>query len=237
MLLSRLLGIALAGAVTAACRDNTGPATTVVPGVITWIEWPAQVRSTDTNSVRITASVPCPYRPVYSVAVEDKDVRVTVEGRYSGGNAICPMSGANAGTGAGYDTALALPPLGVGIEALHPVYTIWASVAAGPGYGNMFSPAERAVGTIQVLFAPDTSTYFAGLIFMRQDSLGCWRAQPLSAWPSPLWAFAEAPDLPTTAYWRPAFLIGQLVAGSPAGCGDDRSINARTLEVDVASWP
>ncbi len=234
MLLTRVLRIALAGAaVTAACKDSAGPGQTLVPGVITWIEWPAQVRSTDTDTVLVTASVPCPYRPVYSVTVEDRDVHVTVMGRSLGGSGICPLSG----TGAGYDTALALPQLGVGIESLHPVYTVWASVAAGPGYQGMYSSVQREVGTIQVLFAPDTTTDFAGLVLMRQDSLGCWRARPMSEWPSPPWALAEAPALPPTTTWKPAFLIGQLVAGSPAGCGDDRSIDARTLEVDVAPWP
>lgn len=230
MHLSRLHQIALAGVVlAAACRESTGPGTTVVPGVITWIEWPAEVRSTDTDSIRISALAPCGSKPEYSVSVVGKAVHVTLQERQL--NLGCPelMSG----TGAGYDTVLALPRLGVGIEAQHPVYAISAPLPSGPSYFDLSLPAERTLGFISVVSAPDTTTSFAGLTSLTLDSSGCWRVQPWSEGFRPRWALAAPPDLTPDWSGRPALLIGQFVPGSPAACGDARSVQPATLEVDA----
>ena len=221
--------LVLAAIVAAACRESTGPGTIVRPGLVTWIEWPAEVRSTDTDSIRISASVPSCFKAEYGVVVEGRAVRVTVQAR--GLNLGCPEL--SSATGAGYDTVLALPRLGVGIEAQFPVYTISAPLPSGPSYRDLDQPTERTLGFISVLYAPDTTTDFAGAAWLTVDSNGCWRAQPWSEGPRPRWALSASPSLTPDWSGRPALLIGQFVPGSPAACGDAQSVQPVTLEVDA----
>jgi hypothetical protein len=214
-----LAGVVLA----AACKESTGPGTTVVPGVITWIEWPTAVTGSQAESLRVSTVERCGFRMVYGVALQGTEVHVTAQAR-SRTDIVCLQDG---GSGAGHDTVLALPQLGAGSP-----YTIWAPVP-GPTYGSFGRPTERMLGYIQVVSAPDPSIQFAGIVSLALDSLGCWRARPLSAPPVPQWAFAKAPALTPESVGRRAFLVGQFVAESPAACGDARGISAWTLEVDA----
>lgn len=92
------------------------------------------------------------------------------------------------------------------------------------------APSDRLVGYFDVATTPDTTPEFAGAAYLISDSLGCWRALPWSEGPGRWLALAQPPPL-TSGWQGNAFLVGQLVAGSPPSCGDARSINASTLAV------
>jgi hypothetical protein len=224
----RLGRIVLAGmVVAAACRESTGPGMTVVPGAITWIEWPAAVSLGQVASVRVSSIEWCGYQTVYGVAVRGTEVHVTAEAR-ARSDMVCLQGG---GSGAGFDTVLALPQLGTGGSGSFVPYMLWAPVP-GPAYGGFGRPTERMLGYVEA-GGTDTSTHFAGIVSLALDSLGCWRAQPLSAPPIPRWAFARPLALAPASAGRRAFLVGRFVAESPAACGDARAIAPLTLEVDA----
>jgi hypothetical protein len=151
---------------------------------------------------------------VWGVSVNGADVRVT--GSVYNREIPCLDNG----TGAGYDTVLALTALP------DQLYTVWAPMLDLISW----SPSDRLVGYFDVATTPDTTPEFAGAAYLISDSLGCWRALPWSESPGRWLALAQPPPL-TSGWQGNAFLVGQLVAGSPPSCGDARSINASTLAV------
>jgi hypothetical protein len=224
----RLGRIVLAGAVFAvACRESTGPGTTVVPGAITWIEWPAAVTASHPESLRISGFLQCPYVGVWRAAINGTEVHIAAWGHER--DIVCLDSG----TGSGYDTLLVLPRLTGGPVGTQS-YSLWVPVtAATVAWRFDGNTVERKVGTFDLRAVPDTTTDMAGWVMVTQDSLGCWRARPLSAWPSTPLALAAAPNLVPAPWGQWAYLAGHLVPGSPAPCGDVRSISASTLQVDA----
>lgn len=232
----RLGRIVLAGmVVTAACRESAGPGTTVVPGAITWIEWPAAVASSQAVSFRVSGYEPCPYTEVFGVVVKGTDVHLTAEAHMRTDTGC-----AESGTGAGYDTLLTLPTLAAGPGGLPTRFNTWATVARTdyyPGYRYQ-SGYERVIGWFTLQFsAPDTATRFAGNVTLTVDSLGCWRAMPWSAWPQPRWVFAKSLSLVPDRVWWQAFLSGSMVAVDPPVCGNTVAVVPAALEVDLAPNP
>jgi len=221
MRLSRVSGLALAAVIVpAACRESTGPSQPVPPAAISWIEWTAAVAKGQAESLRVSGGVPCPYGVVWGVTVSGSEVLVT--GRVYDRNVPCLDNG----TGAGSDTVFALT--GLAAQA----YAVGAPMLDLISY----SPRQQIVGSFDVGGSSDTTPEFAGEATLTMDSTGCWRAQPWSAGTAPRLALAAPPPLtPMWPGWN-AFVIGQLVAGSPAACGDARSVSASTLVVYVALY-
>jgi hypothetical protein len=232
----RLGRIVLAGVVfAAACRESTGPGTTVVPGAITWIEWPAAVTSNQPVSLRVSGYEPCPYTEVFGVVVEGTDVRVSAQAHVPKDSWRCLDSG----SGAGYDTLLTLPTLSAAPGGLPTRFNIWATVAETDFSAHYYANGhERMIGQFTLQFsAPDTSTRFAGIVTLTVDTLGCWRARPWSAWPQPRWVFAKSLSLvPDRASWQ-AFLSGSIVTVDPPVCGNTVAIDPAALEVDLTPNP
>jgi len=220
MRLSRLSGLALAAVIVpAACRESTGPSQPSPPAAISWIEWTAAVAKGQAESLRVSGGVPCSYGVVWGVTVSGSEVLVT--GRVYDRNVPCLDNG----TGAGSDTVFALTGLAPKPYAV-----------AAPMLDLVSSdPIERVVGSFDVGTTPDTTPEFAGIAAVTVDSAGCWRAQPAGALPL---ALSSPPALTSTSGWQAwsAFLIGRLVVGSPAACGDARSVSASTLVVYVALY-
>jgi hypothetical protein len=212
----------------AACREGTGPH--LVPGSVSWIEWPTAVTVSQPGSIRASGYAECPYDLVFGVSLTGTALRVTADGRQRS-NTLCPLL---SGSGAGYDTLLPLPRLGEGVSQLPYRYSIWAPVAV---FGGVERPNERMVGTIELRAVPDTATMFAGVVRLFLDSLRCWRAMPYSAHPMPRWSFAKPLLLDTVVAGRNAFLSGLLVQVSPPVCGDSQAIDPLALEVDIAPSP
>jgi len=220
MQLPRLCRIALPCFVAvAACRESTGPGRLAYQPAVYWIEWTAGVTATQVESLRVSGGVPCPYSAVWDATVSGTDVLVS--GRAYERYSACLDNG----TGAGYDTVLVLPPSRSGYQVFAPM--------ADP---VSWDPTVRLVGYVDVWTLPDTTTRFAGIATLSQDSLGCWRAQPLSGWPSPRLALAQPPPLAPTLQQFPAYIAGQLVPGSPPGCGDAVALSASTLEIIAAGY-
>ena len=223
----RLSRIVFAGIAAAACRESTGPAATLVPAAVNWIEWPAAVTASQAESLRISGYLQCPYEGAWRATISGTDVHIAAWGHKR--NVDCLDSG----SGSGYDAVLVLPrrtgdPLGT------QSYSLWVPVtAATVAFQFDGATVERMVGTIEVRAVPDTTTDMAGCVVVTEDSLRCWRARPLSAPPSTPLALATAPDLVPGPWGQWAYLMGHLVPGSPASCGDARSISASTLEVDA----
>jgi len=217
--------IAFAVIVAAACRESTGPAATVVPAAVNWIEWAAAVTANQTESLRISGYLQCPYEGVWRAAISGTEVHIAAWGHER--NIACLDSG----SGSGYDAVLVLPRL-TGSPVGTQSYSLWVPVtAATAAFRFDGSTVERMVGTIEVRAVPDTTTDMAGWVLVTEDSLGCWRARPLSAPPSTPLALAAAPDLVPGQWGQWAYLAGHLILGSPASCGDARSISATTLDV------
>lgn len=212
----------------AACSEGTGPQ--VVPGSVSWIEWPTAVTASQPGSLRVSGYAECPYDLVFGVSLTGTALRVRAEGRQRS-NTMCLLL---SGSGAGYDTLLPLPRLGEGVSQLPYRYSIWAPVAV---FGGVERPNERMVGTLELRAVPDTATMFAGVIRLFLDSLRCWRAMPYSAPPMPRWSFAKPVLLDTVVAGRNAFLSGLLVQVSPPVCGDSQAIDPLALEVDIAPSP
>ena len=220
MHLPRLCRIALPCVVAvAACRESTGPGRPPYQPAVYWIEWTAGLTATQVESLRVSGYVPCPYEAVWDATVSAG--QVLVSGRAYDRKIAC----LNSGSGAGYDTVLVLPPSRNGYQVFAPM--------ADP---ISWDPTARLVGYIDVWILPDTTTRFAGIATLRQDSLGCWRAQPWSRWPSPRLALAQPPPLAPTLQQFSAYVAGQLVPGSPPGCGDAVALSASTLEIVAAGY-
>ena len=207
--------------VAAACKESTAPSTYAPQAAVYWIEWTATVTPSQAESLRVSGGGVSCASVVWDATVSGTQVEVTAQVH----NLNVPCL--NSGTGAGFDTVLVLPRL------QSQSYSLFAPMADVIS----LSPTERFVGYFDVGGPPDTTTHFAGIVTLNLDALGCWRAQPWSASPAPRLAFAQAPPLGAPSSGRWAFLIGQLVAGSPPACGDARAISASTLEVDVTPTP
>lgn len=213
----------------AACQESNGPAATVVPGTVNWIEWTAAVTASQPESLRISGFLQCPYVGVWRAAINDTEVHIAAWGHER--DVACLDSG----TGSGYDTVLVLPRLTGGPVGTQS-YSLWVPVtpaAATVAFRFDGNTVERMVGTFELRTVPDTTGDMAGWVLVTQDNLGCWRARPLSASPSTPLALATAPNLVPGPWGQWAYLAGHLVPGSPAPCGDARSISASTLEVDA----
>jgi len=213
--------------VVAACKESNGPAAAVVPGTVNWIEWAAAVTASQPESLRISGFLQCPYVGVWRAAINGTEVHIAAWGHERDLDCL------NSGTGSGYDTVLVLPRLTGGPLGTQS-YSLWVPVtAATVAFRFDGNTVEHMVGTFEVRAVPDTTTDMAGWALVTQDSLGCWRARPLSAPPSTPLALATAPNLVPAPYGQWAYLAGRLVPGSPAGCGEVRSISASTLEVNA----
>ena len=220
MRIPRLFGVAFAAAVAAACRESTGPKQWAPQPAVTWIEWTSVATRSQPESLRISGGLDCPYTAVWGVTVSDGNVIVT--GRAYSRNVPC----LNNGTGAGFDTVLVLTGLPAG------GYTLSAPMLDAIYY----TPSSRPVGMLSIGTIPDSTVLLAGIVRLSIDTLGCWRAQPWSAWREPALALAKAPPLTPSAAGRQAFLIGGLTAGSPAACGDAIGVVASVLEVDASPY-
>jgi hypothetical protein len=220
MHLPRLERIALSSlVVVTACSESAGPKQRVPEPAVSWIEWTAGVTATQADSLRVSGYVQCPYASVWDATVSGTDVLVS--GRAYERKTFCLDNG----SGAGYDTVLVLPPSRSG-------YRVFAAMADPVTW----DPIQRLVGYIDVWTLPDTTTRFAGIATLIQDSLGCWRVRPWSGSPSPRLALAQPPPLAPTLQQFSAYLAGQLVAGSPPACGDAVALSAWTLEIVAAAY-
>jgi len=210
-----------------------GEPTTVPVGVATvhWIEWPAAVTIGEPGALRISGSAQCPFLPVFGVSVSGSLIRVTATARYQGS---VPCLNRTDGSGAGYDTVLPLPVLKVP-DGSRPVGSFVIRAPMGTvDYSGSGDISERAVGRIELRASADTTTQLAGRVMLRADSLGCWLAQPASAWPQPQFAFARpVPLAPATNLSRSGFVSGSLVVANPPICGRTLAIDAVELTVDV----
>lgn len=222
----RLRALVPVGAIV--CGSACGDPTKVDVGaaVVTWIEWPAGVTPSQPGALRISGYAQCPYRAVFSVAVDQARVVIAAEGR-SRGSPICAQDG----SGAGYDTLLPLPK--ISLPDGFPI-VLYVVVPMSDGR-NFYAPetAPRNVGSMYVARTPDTTTRLAGRVVLRADTSGCWRAMPFSASPRPEFAFTKPVPLTPGTLARAGFVSGSLVTASPPICGQVLAINATELTVDA----
>ena len=223
----RLVSAAVALALVAGCHEPTAVPTG--PAAVSWIEWPTAVKAGEPGGVlRVSGSADCPYVPVFDISVRSTVVTVTVVGRYRG-SGICLQGGAS---GAGFDTLLPLPALAA--QGSVPFAYLIRVPMGEVGYSGSGVITERSVGFIALQPAPDTTTKVAGRVLLRGDSLGCWLAQPASAWPQPQFAFTKPVPLTATGTsWRSGFVSGRLVTVNPPICVQVLAIDAEELVVDA----
>jgi len=215
--------VALVGAALAAGCVKEPTAVDVVPGYVTWVEWPTAVTTSQPGALRVSGFASCGYRVSFHVAVDSSGIHVVAEGR-GPTSGICPDHRDNYSA----DTLLPLPRLGPPSTGPSTDLAIWAPVSA-----YAYSPhAERLLGSISLRATADTATKFAGRVTLYTDSAGCWRAHPYSAlrWDRS-WVFAK--PVPLTGGYYSGYLSGYLAAVAPPICGEAMAIRAYTLEVNA----
>lgn len=215
--------VALAAVVFAAGCVKEPTAVDVVPGYVTWVEWPTAVTTSQPGALRVSGYASCGYRVSFRVAVDSSGIHVVAEGRGPVFD-ICLASRAEYSA----DTLLPLPRLDPPSTGPWAEFAIWASVSA-----YAYSPhAERLLGSISLRATADTATKFAGHVMLYTDSAGCWRAHPYSSlrWDEG-WVFAK--PVPLTGGYYSGYLSGYLAAVVPPICGEAMAIRAYTLEVNA----
>jgi len=211
----------------------------VVPGVVTWLEWPTAVTARQPGALRVSGYAQCPYRVVFGASVSGTEIHLTAEGR-DPRNSIClalDAAGSSASiaidSGARYDTLLPLPQLTPPSSGLPERFQIWAPMQ-GPGWGQA---GDQLVGGLDLRATGDTATQFAGRATVFTDSSGCWRMRPWSRGPAPQWVFTKPVPLAPLRYGYYAgyygYVTGYFVPVSPPICGDSIAVRATRLEVDV----
>jgi hypothetical protein len=209
----------------------------VVPGVVTWLEWPTAVTPDQPGILKISGYSQCGFRTVFGVSVSGREIRVTALGHATSGPYACvgPADAIVAGAApgampAGYDTLLSLPAL----ERPHgEVITYTMKAPMGEAWSGV---SPHSVGWIESRMSVDTTPRFAGRAFVYADSTGCWWLRPSSRWPAPRWALKGPVPLVPRESWYSASIRGILVEVSPPLCGEPVAARAFQLEVDVTPW-
>lgn len=209
----------------------------VVPGYVTWVEWPTAVTATQRGALRVSGYAQCPYRVVFSASVSGTEIRLSAEGRDPGNwacvgpNAAGSSASSNSSNLAYYDTLLPLPRLTPPSSGLS-WFQVWAPME-GPGWWHA---GDQLVGGIDLRATADTATQFTGRAWVSSDSSGCWRMRPWSRTPAPQWLFTKPVPLAPRTYAYYGYVSGRFVAANPPICGDSIAVQATRLEVDVTPW-
>jgi len=223
--------VALAAVALAAGCVKEPTAVDVVPGYVTWVEWPTAVTTSQPGALRVSGFVPCGYRLSFRVSVDSTGVHLAAEG-HGPLNAICPADVVGA-VADGPDSLLPLPRLEPPSTGLPAEFAVWAPVMT---YGYSYA-GERRLGALGLRASADTTTRFAGVVHLYTDSAGCWRARPYS-WlrRDEAWVFAK--PVPLTHGYYYGYVSGYLGPVVPPVCGEAVAIHAHTIEVNVAPpWP